>query len=140
MSEEHREVTLSRVRKAHFEATNARGGTIPVGEGDDEAFTPVELLLVAIAGCTGIDVDYITAKRAEADRFDLRITADKMRDEYGNRLRDIVLHFDVDFPDDDGGRAATQVLPSAVQRSHDRLCTVGRTVQVGTPIEVRIDG
>jgi uncharacterized OsmC-like protein len=31
------------------------------------------------------------------------------------------------------------MLPSAIQRSHDRLCTVSRTVEVGSPVTVRLD-
>jgi putative redox protein len=31
------------------------------------------------------------------------------------------------------------VLPLAVQRSHDQLCTVGRTVELGTPIATTIE-
>jgi hypothetical protein len=30
-------------------------------------------------------------------------------------------------------------LPDVVAKSHDRLCTVGRTVEVGTPITTRIE-
>ncbi len=134
--EHHREVELTRLRKARFVARNVRGGTLELGEGDDEAFTPVELLLAAIAGCSSIDVDYITAKRAEADRFQVRVSAEKVRDEEGNRLKDIVLRLDVEFPRTDEGQAARDVLPSAVQRSHDRICTVTRTVVVGTPVAV----
>lgn len=132
-----RGVELTRLRKARFVARNPRGGELEVGEGDDEAFSPVELLLAAIAACTAIDVDYITAKRAEADSMVLNVTADKIRDEHGNRLTDVLVRFDVSFPDTDGGAAARGVLPGAVQRSHDRLCTVSRTVEVGTPVEVR---
>ena len=133
--ENHKEVELSRLRKARFLARNVRGGELEFGEGDDEAFTPVELLLTAIAGCSAIDVDYITAKRAEAGRFDVRVSAEKIRDELGNRLTDIVVSFeDVRFPDTEGGAAATEVLPSAVERSRDRICTVARTVAVGTPV------
>ena len=105
-----------------------------VGQGGaDESFSPVELLLVAIAGCGAIDVDFITAKRAEPTRFDVRMTGDKIRDEQGNRMTNLRLTFDVEFPDDEAGRAAYDVLPRAVQQSHDRLCTVSRTVEVGTP-------
>ena len=138
--EKHYSIEISRLRKARFLARNERGGELEFGEAEDGAFTPVELLLAAIAGCTAIDVDYITAKRAEADRFEITIDADKLRDEQGNRLRDIRLTFDVDFPEGDGGDAAREVLPSAVQRSHDRLCTVSRTVEVGTPVAVEIAG
>ena len=139
-SENSRRVELTRLRKARFVARNPRGGELEFGEGDDQAFSPVELLLAAIAGCTAIDVDYITAKRAEADSFDVSVTAEKIRDEHGNRLTDIRLTLDVTFPDTDGGAAAREVLPSAVQRSHDRLCTVSRTVEVGTPVEVEVGG
>jgi putative redox protein len=141
MTEENdRVITLSRLRKARFVARNDRGGELEFGEGDDEAFSPVELLLAAIAGCNAIDVDYITAKRAEADSFEMRVSANKIRDEHGNRLVDILLRFEVEFPDTEGGAAAREVLPSAVRRSRDRLCTVGRTVVVGTPVTVEVDG
>ncbi len=138
--ENDRQITLSRLRKARFVARTARGGELEFGEGDDEAFSPVELLLAAIAGCNAIDVDYITAKRAEADRFEVGVSANKIRDEHGNRLVDILLRFEVEFPETEGGAAAAEVLPSAVRRSRDRLCTVGRTVVVGTPISVEVDG
>jgi uncharacterized OsmC-like protein len=137
-AENPRGVELTRLRKARFLARNPRGGELEFGEGDDEAFSPVELLLAAIAGCTAIDVDYITAKRAEAESFTVSIGAEKIRDEHGNRLTDIRLRFDVAFPDTDGGAAARERLPTAVQRSHDRLCTVSRTVEVGTPVDVEI--
>src|SRR5688500_4343313 len=94
-----RGVELTRLRKARFLARNARGGELEFGEGDDEAFSPVELLLAAIAGCSAIDVDYITAKRAEADRFVVTVDAEKIRDEHGNRLTDIQVRFAVEFPD-----------------------------------------
>ena len=138
--ENHRHVELTRLRKARFLARNDRGGELEFGEGDDAAFSPVELLLAGIAGCTAIDVDYITAKRAEADSFVVQVDADKIRDEQGNRLTDIVVRFAVEFPESEEGTAAQEVLPSAVQRSHDRLCTVSRTVEVGTLVTVQIDG
>ena len=137
---DHKHIEISRVRKARFVARNERGGELEFGEAEDGAFTPIELLLVAIAGCSAIDVDYITAKRAEADKFVVNVDADKIRDEHGNRLTDIVLRFAVDFPDSEGGTAAREVLPSAIQRSKDRLCTVSRTVEVGTPVQAGVEG
>ena len=133
-----RSIEMTRLEKGSYRATNPRGGRLVLGHGDDDAFTPVELLLAAIAGCSAIDVDFITAKRAEPTRFAVRMSAEKIRDELGNRLTDLVLSFDVEFADDDAGRAAYDVLPRAVQQSHDRLCTVSRTVEIGTPIETRI--
>ena len=134
-----RSIEMTRLAKGRYEATNSRGGRLVLGQGGtSEEFSPVELLLVAIAGCSAIDVDFIVAKRAEPTRLDVRMSGDKIRDELGNRLTNLALSFDVEFPDDEAGRAAYDVLPRAVQQSHDRLCTVSRTVEVGTPIEARI--
>src|SRR6187455_1999763 len=134
-----RSIEMTRLAKGRYEATNSRGGRLVLGQGGSgEEFSPVELLLVAIAGCSAIDVDFIVAKRAEPTRLDVRMSGHKIRDELGNRLTDLVLSFDVEFPDDEAGRAAYDVLPRAVQQSHDRLCTVSRTVEVGTPVETRI--
>lgn len=141
MSEETlRSVELTRTEKGRYVATNPRGGRLVVGQGgDDETFTPVELLLAAIAGCGAIDIDLITAKRAEPTRFDVRMSGQKIRDQHGNRMTDLVLTFDVAFPDDEAGRAAYDVLPRALKQSHDRLCTVSRTVELGTAITPRIE-
>src|SRR3712207_3998412 len=91
MSEDRRTISLERLRKARYLARNPRGGELEFGQGDDEAFSPVELLLAAIAGCNAIDVDYMTAKRAEAEQLDVVASAVKVRDENGNRLVDITL-------------------------------------------------
>lgn len=134
-----RSVSLTRLSRGRYEATNARGGTLVVGQGGED-FTPVELLLTAIAGCSAIDVDYLTSRRAEPVRFELTMAGDKTRSSAGNRMVDLTLTFDVTFPPDASGDGAREVLPRAVQASHDRLCTVSRTVEQGTPIAVRIAG
>ena len=129
-----RYVELTRQRKARYIATNRRGGSIEVGEGDDAAFTPVELLLTALAGCTAMDVDYIVGKRADAESGRLTSSARKVRDGEGNHLVDLKVILDLRYPEGAGGDAARTALPMAVQRSNDRLCTVSRTVQIGTPV------
>ena len=135
----HRSVRLERVQTGRYTATNARGGQISVSTGDDTNFTPVELLLVAMGGCTAADVDFLTSRRAEPDRFEVIVDAEKVRDKHGNHLTDLVMTFRVAFPDGEAGDQARVVLPDAVQKSHDRLCTVSRTVELGTPIATRIE-
>lgn len=130
-----RSVELTRTGKARFRATNVSGKTLDFGEGMEDDFTPVELLLVAIAGCSAIDVDYLVGKRVDPDSFDLSVSADKIRDDQGNRLTDITVTFDVSFPNGAAGDHAREILPRSVARSHDRLCTVTRTVILGTPVE-----
>ena len=134
----HREVSLSRVRKARYVARNRRGGEIEVGEAEDGTFTPVELLLVAIAGCMAIDVDYITAKRSEADRLDVVADLGAARDDEGNRMVDLLLGIEASFPEGEAGDAARAVVADAVAKSRDRLCTVSRTVSVGSPVSTDV--
>jgi len=135
----HRTVTVERITQGVFTVTNTRGGQLRFGTGRDTDFTPTELLLAAIAGCTAIDVDILTSRRAEPDRFQVRADADKIRDAAGNRLTGIVVTFQIAFPGGADGDRARATLPDAVQKSHDRLCTVGRTVETGTPITTKIE-
>lgn len=132
----YRSVELTKIGEARYRATNRRGGVLPIGEGDDPDFTPVELLLAAIAGCTAIDVEYITRKRAVTDSFDVHVEADKVRDQDGNHLANIRVVFDVRFPEGAGGDQARAVLDDAIAKSRDRICTVSRTVALPTPVEM----
>ena len=131
----HRRIDLTKIGEGRYKATNGRGGVLPIGSGADPDFTPVELLLAAIAGCSTIDVDLITGKRADATSVDVVAEGTKIRDEQGNRLVDLRLTFEVRFPDGEDGDRAREALPRAIAQSRDRLCTVGRTVQVGGAIE-----
>lgn len=136
----YRTVTVDRDPAGVLHARNVRGGTLPVGPGDDGDFTPTELLLAAISACTAADVDALTTRRAEPESFAVQVEALKVRDDDGNRLSEVTVTFRVSFPEGPDGDAARAVLPEAVRRSHDRLCTVGRTVELATPIETRIEG
>jgi putative redox protein len=134
----HREVTVERVASGVFSASNVRGGKISFGTGDGAEFTPVELLLAAIGGCTAADVDILTSRRAEPERFEVQVGAQKVRDAGGNHLTDVEVTFRVVFPGGEKGDAARAMLPDAVRMSHDRLCTVSRTVELSTPITASV--
>ncbi len=135
----HRNVTIERMAAGRFAAVNSRGGRIAFGTGGDDEFTPTELLLAAIGGCTAIDIDILTSRRAEPTGFEVAVDAEKIRDPGGNRLVDIGVTFRISFPSGEAGDSARAVLPEAVRQSHDRLCTVGRTVELPTPIATRIE-
>jgi putative redox protein len=136
--ETHRQVGIQRIAPGQYTVTNERGGTITVGSGAEGEFTPVELLLTAIGTCTAIDVDVLTSRRAEPTEFTIEVGAEKLRDELGSRLTDIAVTFHVAFPAGAGGDAARELLPGAVRRSHDSLCTVSKTVEIGTPVKSEI--
>jgi len=129
-----RRVDLTQIGEGRFKAVNPRGGVLPMGSGDDPDFTPVELLLVALAGCGAIDAELITRKRARATSFDVRAEGHKVRDEQGNHLVDLTVSFSLTFPEGEDGDRARESLPRTLQQVTDRLCTVGRTVTLGEPV------
>jgi putative redox protein len=139
-SSSHITVTVRRAGPGVYTAANARGGQVTMGTGAGTDFTPVELMLAAIGGCTGIDVDVVTSRRAEPEAFEVAVDADKIKDASGNLVTGIEVTFRVRFPDGQAGDAARAVLPDIVRKSHDRLCSVGRTIEAGTPIAVRVEG
>jgi putative redox protein len=135
----HLSMSLERIAVGRYVAVNARGGRIECGTADGEHFTPTELLLVALAGCTAIDVDFVTSRRAEPDSFEISVDADKVSDSEGNHLTGIQITYRLSFPATEGGDKARAVLPGTVRQSEERLCTVGRTVQLATPIRTSIE-
>ena len=87
-----------------------------------------------------MDVDAITVKRSEPTRFNVSCSGHSTKSAHGNHVTDIQVDFDVEFPDSEEGRAAVDVLDKAIRKSHDRLCTVTRTVELGTPVDALLHG
>ncbi|WP_114907553.1 OsmC family protein [Ornithinimicrobium murale] len=133
-SDDLRSISLTRHDKGSYEAENARGGRLAFGDGSSTDFTPVELLLTAMAGCSAIDVDLLTSRLAEPTAFDVSAEAEKLRDAEGNHLGEVTITFTVRFPEGTEGDGARERLPDAIAKSRDRLCTVSRTVQLPTPV------
>jgi putative redox protein len=132
-----RRLDLTQIGAGRYQAINARGGVLPVGTGGDAEFTPVELMLAALAGCTAIDVGLITGKRAAADSFDVHVEGHKVRDDDGSHLVDLEVTVSIRFPEGEAGDHARETLPRAIQQTADRLCSVGRTLQLGTTVDYR---
>ncbi len=138
MTDTHRSLRIERAGEGAYLARNDRGGELRFGTSDESDFSPVELLMVAIAGCSAVDVEVVTGRRSEPTRFVAQVDAEKLREPDGSILREIVVTFDVRFPQDEAGDAARQVLARALQISHDHSCTVSRTVETGVPVTMRL--
>lgn len=128
-----RTVSIVRESEAVYVATNAKGHELRFGRGEG-LLTPVELLLAAIAGCSSIDVDQVTSRRAEPERFDVTASADYVTEDGANILENIQVLFDLAFPEGDDGDAARKRVGAALRASHERHCTVSRTVEAGVPV------
>ncbi|MFT3875762.1 MAG: OsmC family protein [Propioniciclava sp.] len=129
-------VTLTRVSEGVYQASNGRGAALTVnGDGN---FSAVELLLAALAGCTSVDVDVMTGRRAEPEVFEVVASGTKSA-EGGNHMTGLQVRFRLRFPEGpDGDKARARIAP-AVKASHDRDCTVSRTIELGTPVTFAIE-
>lgn len=127
-------IELTREATNRYVARNAAGVEVTFGRGED-LMSPVELLLAAIAGCSSIDVDTVTSRSSEPTEFSVEASGTKIaEDGGGSRLTDLNLSFNLSFPDDEGGRKAASLVERLVTLSHDKYCTVSRTVEHGTPV------
>lgn len=128
-------VTLTREQEGVYTVTTESGATLTFGRGEG-LVSPVELLLAAIAGCSSIDVDAMTTRRAEPDRFEVTASATKVSNDEGNILRDIAVAFDLAFPEGADGDKARARIATALRVSHEKHCSVSRTIEAGTPVAI----
>lgn len=122
-------VEVRRVGEHAFVATNDRGASVRVGrKGAEGAFTPVELLLAAAAGCAAVTAETLITRRVDGD---LTARADDVRPPGAHELDAVPVSLDYDISElDDTQRAA---LETAIRRAIDQLCTVTRTLKKSPP-------
>jgi uncharacterized OsmC-like protein len=125
-------VTVERTEDG-FVGRNNRGAEIPFGTGgDDSAFTPVELLLVALGGCNIVTVEPLTAKRGHRlVRLAATLDAEKINP---NTLGAITVTYDIELPAGDSD--AAQVFHDVAHRVHARACTVSTALENRTQIDL----
>jgi putative redox protein len=81
-----------------FTGTADSGFTLPLGGkkevgGNEDGFAPMELFLVGLAGCTGMDVISILAKmRQEVTNFEVKIHADRV-DQHPKIFSEILIEY-----------------------------------------------
>lgn len=137
-SREIREVNIERLEARKYKATSLESGaSLEFGQGEG-LLTPVELLLAAIAGCSSIDVDVATTRRSEPEKFEVKASGYKVTEDSASRMEDIHLGFDLKFPDTEEGRKAAGMIQRIVKLSHDKYCTVSRTVELGAAVKSEV--
>ncbi|PRA06230.1 oxidoreductase [Arthrobacter sp. MYb229] len=135
-----RKVSIERLASRRYQATSTESGaSIEFGQGEG-LLSPVELLLAAIAGCSSIDVDAATTRHAEPEKFEVTATGYKVEAGGASQMEDIDMSFNLKFPDTVEGRKAAGMVQRIVKLSHDKYCTVSRTVELGSKVTSTIEG
>jgi len=129
-------ISVERTDDDRYIATNDRGATLELtGSGADGLFTPVELLLVAVAGCNIVTTEPLTAQRGHRlPKLVASATSEKIE---RNKLGPVTLTYSVTFPE--GDEAAEQVFREVAERVEERHCTVSRSLREGTPVDLELD-
>ncbi len=92
---------------------------LPVGGGNDEGARPKELMLSALAGCTGMDVISILKKmRIEPEYFNVKVEAE-MTEEHPKHYT--AMHITYEFKGED---LDVEKLQKAIDLSQERYCGV----------------
>lgn len=98
--------------------------------GDESGYRPTELLLYAIASCTGVDVVNILRKqRQDLTGLDIEVIGDQ-RDDYPKAFVHIVVKYTVLGRDLDPAKVA-----QAISLSESKYCSVSETVRRETEVE-----
>ncbi|WP_202925677.1 OsmC family protein [Virgibacillus sp. MSP4-1] len=95
---------------------------------------PTELLMNAVAGCTGIDIISILKKmRLEPDSFQMDVEGERA-DDHPKKFTDIHIHYSLegDLPEDKVVRA--------IQLSKDKYCSVSHSLSANITASYSING
>ncbi|MFZ2529575.1 MAG: OsmC family protein [Rhodococcus sp. (in: high G+C Gram-positive bacteria)] len=127
---------VERTGTRRYTGRSSRGAEVLIGSDTVEGvFTPGELLKIALAACSGMSSDFPLSRRL-GDDYDATIrvsgAADRENEVYPHLEEEMVL--DLSALDAD----AQQRLVALVERSVEKVCTVGRTLEAGTTVSLTI--
>ncbi|AOD22730.1 hypothetical protein IM25_14910 [Rhodococcus sp. p52] len=130
------ELWVERTGTRRYTGRSSRGAEVLIGsESVEGVFTPGELLKIALAACSGMASDFPLSRRL-GDDYDATIrvsgAADRENEVYPHLEEEMIL--DLSELDAD----ARDRLIALVERSVDKVCTVGRTLEAGTEVSLTI--
>jgi uncharacterized OsmC-like protein len=130
------ELWVERTGVRRYTGRSSRGAEVLVGSEDVEGvFTPGELLKIALAACSGMSSDHPLRTRL-GDDYQATVKVTGPADREQERYPLIEERLEVDL----SGLTADEVtkLLTIVNRSIDKVCTVGRTVKSGTEVTFEV--
>ena len=117
MSEQWREVAAEWKGENAFTGHNSRGGTVSMGVSEGEV-GPMEMLLLGVAGCTGMDIVSILTKKREV-LTDMRVVVKgKRADTYPMVYTDIEVIYYLW-----GDQLTPKAVEQAIQLSEEKYCS-----------------
>lgn len=132
-------ITLNRVNdNFHFELKNERGHIVNVDSrpefgGDDQGPSPMELVLMGVAGCSAIDMISILKKqRQEITSFKAEVEGERVQVGEAKPFKDIHVVFYLE------GNIKEEKAAKAAQLSFDKYCSVSKTLEPTATIHYKV--
>jgi putative redox protein len=117
-----------------FEADDKTGNKIVIDTtlnngGENKGFSPMQLLLVGIGGCSAIDVIHILRRqRQDIESFSIDVEAVREKvDEY-SVWKEITIHYKIK------GKIDLAKAERAAQLSHEKYCSVSKALEYSSKI------
>ena len=119
MSQDWREVSAQWQGEMSFMGKNQTGGSVQMGTIDGQPGTsPMELLLLGVAGCTGMDIVHILGKkRITLDQFEVRVRG-KRADDFPKVYNEIEIE-SILWAED----LSTKAVEQAIELSEEKYCS-----------------
>ena len=132
-------ITLNRVNdNYHFQLKNERGHIVDVDNrsefgGDDLGASPMELVLMGVAGCSGIDMISILKKqRQEITSFKAEVEGERVQVGEAKPFKNITVVFFLE------GKINEEKAARAVQLSFEKYCSVSKTLEPTATIHYKV--
>lgn len=132
-------ITLDRVNENfHFQLKNERGHIVNVDArpdfgGNDMGPSPMELLLMGLAGCSGIDMISILKKqRQEITSFKAEVEGERVQVGEAKPFKDIYVVFYLE------GNIKEDKASKAAQLSFEKYCSVSKTLEPTATIHYKV--
>ncbi len=123
-------ITLRRIGEPfHFEAVNSTGNAVHIDAGaaiggTGQGVRPMEMLLMGLAGCSGIDVISILRKqRQEIQDFQIEVVGERGESKLANPFTKIFMRFVLCGPIEESH------LKRAIELSMEKYCSVAKTLE-----------
>ena len=117
-----------------FTGTADSGFELPLGAApgvgaDDDGFRPLELMLVSLAGCTGMDViSILSKKRQEITGFRVDVEAERA-EEHPKVFTAITVHYEIT-----GREVDPKAVERAIELSETRYCPAQAMLAKTAPV------
>lgn len=127
-------ITIDHLNDMHMEAENEEGGLIRMDGstsigGLEGGFSPMQLLLAGVGGCSAIDIVGILEKqRQDLEDLTIEVEGDKQSKEEHSEFKNIHINFIFT------GDLDESKVERAINLSLDKYCSVSKTLEQATEI------